>query len=116
MAYLISGLVGLLIVLHKPGRPAQVNRKTFGFPKELSEYEKQLETVILHLRKRSIVVICTLPYFVWLLYIIYNKDFPNRSNFEMLFALSFLSFLTILILASTVQYFQIWWSIGKYKK
>lgn len=110
--FLISGLFGILFVLYKPGRPVQVNRKTFGLPKEYTEYEKHLELVMMHFRQRSIVVLSILPYFIWLLYIMLNQEQSAKNDFDTLFGSAFLSFLMTLLLAGSVQWFQIWWAIG----
>lgn len=111
--YIISGLAGLLIVLYKPGRPAQFNRMTIGVPKEYTEYEKRLETVMLHLRERWIMALVTLPYFIWLLSILASNETAIRNDFITLLLSGFFSFFVTLMLAAGVQYLQIWWSLGQ---
>lgn len=113
--FLISGLAGFCIVLYKPGRPAQVNRKRFSIPKDYSSYEKILESVILQLRKRFIVILLTLPYFLWLGYLMLNQSSPAKSDINTVFGSILLSFLFTLILGGCVQYFQVWLALQKEK-
>jgi hypothetical protein len=114
--FLLSGLFGLAIILYKPGRPVLTGRNTFGFPKELTDYEKKLEAVILLLRKRNIVILATLPYFFLLFYFILTNETSPKKDLSFLLFSCFLSFFLTLALAGSIQYLQIWWSLGKKHK
>lgn len=109
-AMVIGGIPGLCLALWRPGNPSRLGYRFARMPRDLSRVERELQATMVRLRKRWVMVLASLPYFIGLAFYWLNSDGPPALApvDDALFA-GFLSALHALSLAWAVQYLQVLW-------
>jgi hypothetical protein len=112
VSLLFGGVVGTLTTLSGVYRPTQAGNR-FALPKVLTDYEKKLHVVILKFRKKWLMYATPIPYFLWILVKLSEKELSLFGSIEATFYLALLAFILTSGLSLGSMYWQVFWSLAR---